>query len=75
MVQLSDQERFGVTVHMDYAFMAAEEAEDNMQPTVVIHDDDKKPMSALAVEQKGVTEGIVRYVVGAWTSRGTRARS
>jgi hypothetical protein len=49
---------------MDYAFMVPEEAEKDMQPTLVIYDDDKKAMWALAVEQKGVTEGIVRYLVG-----------
>ena len=27
---------------MDYAFMTAEEAEDSIQPTLVIYDDDKK---------------------------------
>ena len=65
VVQPSDRERLGITVHMDYAFMVPEEAEVDMQPTLVIYDDDKKAMWALAVEQKGVTEGIVRYLVGA----------
>ena len=64
VVQPSDRERLGITVHMDYAFMVPEEAEVDMQPTLVIYDDDKKAMWALAVEQKGVTEGIVRYLVG-----------
>ena len=50
---------------MDCAFMTVEEAEEGMQPTLVIYDDDKKAMWALAVEQKGVTEGIVKYIVGA----------
>jgi hypothetical protein len=49
---------------MDYAFMTAEEAEEDMQPTLVIYDDDKMSFWALAVEQKGVTEGIVKYVAG-----------
>ena len=64
IVQPSDRERLGVTVHMDYAFMTPEEAEETMQPTLVVYDDDKKAMWALAVEQKGVTEGIVKYLVG-----------
>jgi hypothetical protein len=70
IVQPSDRERLGVTVHMDYAFMVPEEAEKDMQPTLVIYDDDKKTMWALAVEQKGVTEGIVRYLVGALDQSG-----
>ena len=64
MVQPSDRERLGVTVHMDYAFMTAEEAEETMQPTLVVYDDDKMAFWALGVEQKGVTEGIVRYLAG-----------
>ena len=49
---------------MDYAFMVPEEAEIDMQPTLVVYDDDKKAMWALAVDQKGVTEGIVKYLFG-----------
>ena len=64
IVQPSDRERLGVTIHMDYAFMTAEEAEESMQPTLVIYDDDKMSFWALGVEKKGVTEGIVKYVAG-----------
>ena len=49
MVQPSDREKLGVTVHMDYAFMTAEEAEEGMQPTLVIYDDDKNSFGALGV--------------------------
>ena len=52
IVQTSDRERLGVTIHMDYAFMTAEEAEESMQPTLVIYDDDKMSFWALGVEQK-----------------------
>ena len=62
-MQPSDRERLGVTVHVGYAFMTAEEAEEGMQPTLVIYDNDTKAMWALAVEQKCVTEGIVKYIV------------
>ena len=64
VVQPADREKFGVTVHMDYAFMTAEDADESMQPTLVVFDDDKQAFWALAVEQKGVTEGIVKYVAG-----------
>ena len=37
IIQPSDRERLGVTIHMDYAFMTAEEAEESMQPTLVIY--------------------------------------
>ena len=48
----------GVTIRS-----TAEEADESMQPTLVIYDDDKKAFWALGVEQKGVAEGIVKYVV------------
>ena len=64
MVQPSDRERLGVTVHMDYAFMVAEEAEEEMQPTLVVFDDDKESFWALGIEQKGVRKGISKYVAG-----------
>ena len=64
IVQPSDRERLGVTIHMDYAFTTAEEAEESMQPTLVIYDDDQMSFRALGVEQKGVTQGIVKYVAG-----------
>ena len=60
----ADREKFGVTTHMDYSFMTAEEAEVDMQPTLVVYDDDKDSFWALGVEQKAVTEGIVKYVAG-----------
>ena len=43
--------------------MVPEEAEVDMQPTLVIYGDDTKAMWALVAEHKGVTEGIVRYLV------------
>ena len=49
---------------MDYGFMTTEEAEVDMQPTLIIHDDDKDFFWAFGIEQKGVTEGIVKYVAG-----------
>ena len=55
IVEASDRERLGVTVHMDYAFMTPEEKEEDMQPTLVIFDDDKQSFWALGFEQEGVT--------------------
>ena len=46
-VQPADRERLRVTVHMDYAFMTTEEAEIDMQPALVIYDDDKDAFWAL----------------------------
>ena len=69
MVQPSDRERLGVTVHIVYAFLVPKEAEIDMQPTLVVYDDDKKAMRALAFEQKAVTEGIVEYLVGVLDQR------
>ena len=56
---------------MDYAFMTAEEADEEMQPTLVIYDDHTRAFWALGVEQKGVTEGIVKYVAGVLDQSGT----
>ena len=72
-VQPSDRERLGVTMHMDYAFMTPEEAEKTMQPTLVVYDDDKKVTWALAVEQKGMIEGIMKYIVGVLDQSGYQA--
>ena len=49
---------------MGYAFLGAEEAEEGMQPTLVIYDDDKRSFWAIGVREKGVTEAIVKYVAG-----------
>ena len=64
IVRPSDRERLGVTIHMDYAFTTAEEAEESMQPTLVIYDDDKMSFWALGGDQNGVTGGIVKCVAG-----------
>ena len=64
LVEPGDRERLGVTVHMDYAFMTAEEVDEERQPNLVIYDDHTSSFWALGVEQKGVTEGIVKYVAG-----------
>ena len=37
-----DRERLGITWNADIAFMGSEEAEEGMQPTLVMYDDDKK---------------------------------
>ena len=61
-------------MHMDYDFMTAEEAEEEMQPTLDVFDDDKESCWALGVEQKGVTEGIVKYVAGILDQSGYRGQ-
>ena len=48
----------------DCAFVTPEEADEEMQPTLVVFDDDKESFWALGVEQTGATEGIVKYVAG-----------
>ena len=73
--QPSDRERLGVTVHMDYAFTTAEEAEETMQPTLIVYDDDQQSFWALGVKQKGVTEEIVKMSPGSWINLGTKGRS
>ena len=72
MVKEEDRERLGVTWNADYAFMGSEEAEEGMQPTLVMYDDDKKSFWAMGVKQKGVTEQVVQYSVGVIDQSGYR---
>ena len=54
--------------------MTPEEKEEDMQPTLVIFDDDKQSFWALGVEQKGVTESVVKYVAGILDQSGYRGQ-
>ena len=56
-----DREKFGITIHSDYAFLTAEEADEDMQPSLVIFDDDKEAFWAIGVRNKTVTEPLVEY--------------
>ena len=57
------RERLRVTWNADYAFMGSEEAEESMQPTLVMYDDDKQSFWALGVRQKGASDATVKYCV------------
>ena len=63
MVADPGRERLGVTWTADYAAMGVEEEEEGMQPTLVMHDDDKQSFGALVVRQKGANDAIVKYCV------------
>ena len=63
MVADPGRERLGVTWNADYAVMGAEEAEEGMQPTLVMYDDDKQSFWALSVRQKGTNDAAVKYCV------------
>ena len=41
IVEPSDRERLGITVSADYALMGSEEAEEEMQPSLLMSDDHK----------------------------------
>ena len=62
IVEPADRERLGVTFSADFAFMGAEEAEEEMQPSLIMYDDDKKAFWAAGVQSKAVSESIVKYV-------------
>ena len=64
MLKEEDREWLGVTWNADCAFIGSEEAEEGMQPTLVMYDDDRKSFWAMGVKQTGVTEQVVRYSVG-----------
>ena len=42
--------------------MGAEEAEEEMQPSLIMYDDHKGAFWAAGVRAKGVSESIVKYV-------------
>ena len=42
LAEPSDREKLGITVSADFAFMGAEEAEESMQPALVLYDDSKR---------------------------------
>ena len=69
-----EKERLGVTVHMDYAFMTPEEKQEDMQPVLVVYDDDKRSFWALGVEHKGADEAVVKYVAGILDQSGYRGQ-
>jgi len=48
-------------VSCDYALMGAEEADEDMQPSPVIFDDDKGAFWAIGTRTKTVTEQLVKY--------------
>ena len=50
--------------HLGLRVHGAEEKEEGMQPSLVVLDDNKRLIWALGVEQKGVTESVVKYVAG-----------
>ena len=52
----ADRERLGMTVSCDYALMGAGEADEEMQPSVVIFDDDKEAFWANGTRTKTATE-------------------
>ena len=64
VVQEENRERLGVTWNADYAFMGSKEAEEGMQPSLVMYNDDKKSFWAMGVKQKGVKEQVVQHSAG-----------
>ena len=65
----ADREKLGVTIHKDYAF-----AEVDMQPTLVINDDDKDSVWALGVEQRMLQKALSNTSRASRISRDTKAR-
>jgi hypothetical protein len=62
IVEPSEREKLGVTMNIDFAFMGSEEAEEDMQPALVMYDDHKLAFWAAGVKTKAVTEPLVKYV-------------
>ena len=54
IVEAHDRERLRITFNADYAFLTPEEKEEDMQPSLVMYDDDKESLWAIGVESKGL---------------------
>ena len=57
----ADREKLSITVSADFAFMGSEDAEEDMQPSLVVSDGNKEAFWAICVRTKTVTEQIVKY--------------
>ena len=64
LLEPHDREKLGITFNADYAFLTPEEREEDMQPSLVMLDDDKEAFWAIGVETKGPSEPVVKYVRG-----------
>ena len=74
MVEPHDRERLGITFNADYAFMTPEEKDEDMQPSLVMYDDDKGAFWAIGVESKGPSEPVVKYVKGVLDQSGYKGQ-
>ena len=64
LVEPPDREKIGVMFSAGYVFMGSEQAEEDMQPSLIMYDDDKGACWAAGVRAKGVREAVVKYVKG-----------
>ena len=64
LVEPHDRKKLGITLNADDAFLTPEEREEDMQPSLVMSDDDKESFWAIGVENKGPREAVVKYVKG-----------
>ena len=53
------EEKLGTTISIDFAFRLREEQEDDLIPVLVAHDNVKKSIWTLEVEEKGISNGSV----------------
>ena len=61
-------------MHSDYAFLDPAEEDEEMQPCLIVYDDDKNAFWAIGIKSTAVTQSIVKYCKICWTGRATRAR-
>ena len=59
-----DDEKLGREFSLDYAFMTAEDVGEDMCPVLIGYDHNSLGVWALAVEQKGVSEPVTKWVSG-----------
>ena len=52
----ADREKLGITVSCNYASMGSEEKDENIQPSLIIFDDDKEAFWAIGVKSKTLTD-------------------
>ena len=58
LVEPHDREKLGIAFNADYAFLTPEEKEEDMQPSLVMIDDDKEAFWAIGVESKGPSDPV-----------------
>jgi len=70
--RVEEEEKLGITVSLDYAFMTADETEEGVSPILVMHDNSTGAIWVLAVERKGNEPVALNWAVARLDEAGYR---